>query len=987
MGQAWCKERTTKAQDSKSPLDRVFVRCAHQIYPTLKQDGSVLGGATQRVTSSEIGYAGSPPREVLARGQSVDSIDRPFHPSEWVDVNLEVPSVPSSAISNRTADTNVYSSTTFPSSDNGRLTSALNLKNNITPIPPPRRRRKNRGRPLPPKPYEIIETHGNGTPAKSSKKIEPLYSSVKSPRSKENKSGDRNSEGKTPAVENDADKKEDSDEKEGGKNDGEGNEEGENNGNKVNVANGRILPTIDVTESEEPEKCFNQKSNKNGDESESGTTDKKDEDYEKFSKSREILSSSTPNGPSKVNSESQPAPRKDLGESVNRTVMEEDDLLNIVYHRPKNYSTVSLPNYDELEVVKKEVQRAADEADSELVTPKKPDRARHVSTNSLPIAEELFSSLPQGVTDRLEKYMTRCRSFGSLQSHEILDKIKSQVEENASSDEDDHWGGLDDWDLGVVDCEPSDGRSPLEPNSRLRERKEANSAPIFKIGESDVVTTRKGESRTEVVVSPGKNADLSAGENEAGKKDADAAAKDEKKPLNLSIPRNASFEAPKSPNSLKSALKAEAKRKISMPVKLASEKPSHPLEDWFSGQERSVRFFDVPKVEEEYANTPGHRPSKPPLEKKAEAEYDDRSYPFNSTSTAPLNIDTFFGADEDFGGAPITNSNESRTPKSLTRSLSNESEPFDGYESKELTLGVGINSQSARLTRTISDESIPPDMAGDDSSSERNSLNSKNGADTAKGSRESKTPPPSPEPKIRAEIFGTENLAGARPTSLKIQRDFDDAGSNVSSMTPSLTELEAALSDMLERDDQEEQRSVDDHVDDSKDSNLTHSESAIFSTPEDKPIEPKILQKSPEELIAPGNNGNVFVRRRKENAKISLGQILDSSSGTPGSNKSESFGVEIVKSVGKNPFEDDDYEIGESLPRTATRGVNPFDDEPPEKPSRLHKTSDNVDVPTPPQRKNKHGATSPTSKSGTPDLNDSEFPIGDASPHPNDRLI
>lgn len=44
--------------------------------------------------SSEIGYAGSPPREILARGRSIDSVDRPFHPSDWVDVNLEVPSPP-----------------------------------------------------------------------------------------------------------------------------------------------------------------------------------------------------------------------------------------------------------------------------------------------------------------------------------------------------------------------------------------------------------------------------------------------------------------------------------------------------------------------------------------------------------------------------------------------------------------------------------------------------------------------------------------------------------------------------------------------------------------------------------------------------------------------------------------------------------------------------------------------------------------------------
>lgn len=67
--------------------------------------------------------------------------------------------------------------------------------------------------------------------------------------------------------------------------------------------------------------------------------------------------------------------------------------------------------------------------------------------------------------------MTRCRSFGSLQPEEILDKLKAQIEHMDSSDEDE-WGGLDDWDLGVVEYgEPCDGRSPLEPSSRLRERK------------------------------------------------------------------------------------------------------------------------------------------------------------------------------------------------------------------------------------------------------------------------------------------------------------------------------------------------------------------------------------------------------------------------------------------------------------------------------------------------------------------------------------
>lgn len=70
------------------------------------------------LNSSEIGYAGSPPREMLARGCSIDSVDRPFQPSDWVDVNLEVPNTPraSSAMTNRTLDTTIYHTTTPSSS-------------------------------------------------------------------------------------------------------------------------------------------------------------------------------------------------------------------------------------------------------------------------------------------------------------------------------------------------------------------------------------------------------------------------------------------------------------------------------------------------------------------------------------------------------------------------------------------------------------------------------------------------------------------------------------------------------------------------------------------------------------------------------------------------------------------------------------------------------------------------------------------------------
>ncbi|XP_016845524.1 nucleolar and coiled-body phosphoprotein 1 [Nasonia vitripennis] len=177
MGQAWCKEKSEKAQDSKSPLDRVFVRCAHRIYPGLKEDGSVLGGATQRVTSSEIGYAGSPPRAALLRGQSIDSVDRPFHPSEWVDVNLEVPCTPRASVVSSSANQQRSSNLT---KSNGRRSPHQSVPTTAggAPVPPPRRRRRRERRPLPPKP-------GSGD---DESEPEPHYSRLRSPSSGETSS-------------------------------------------------------------------------------------------------------------------------------------------------------------------------------------------------------------------------------------------------------------------------------------------------------------------------------------------------------------------------------------------------------------------------------------------------------------------------------------------------------------------------------------------------------------------------------------------------------------------------------------------------------------------------------------------------------------------------------------------------------------------------------------------------------------------------------
>lgn len=56
-----------------------------------------------------------------------------------------------------------------------------NLKD-VIPVPPPRRKKRNRGRPLPPKPDEIPESVTNNL-RRGDTCEEPLYLSVKSPKS------------------------------------------------------------------------------------------------------------------------------------------------------------------------------------------------------------------------------------------------------------------------------------------------------------------------------------------------------------------------------------------------------------------------------------------------------------------------------------------------------------------------------------------------------------------------------------------------------------------------------------------------------------------------------------------------------------------------------------------------------------------------------------------------------------------------------------
>ncbi|CAB0033372.1 unnamed protein product [Trichogramma brassicae] len=230
MGQTWCKEKSVKAQDSKSPLDRVFVRCAHRTncnvirasvvnselrtiemcmttFKTTREQSTknrvieILHVSKNKAcknyipqpqgrrfssrsnsegfqnkfylffnshfpsvcSSSEMDYSSSLPHSsFLLRGHSIDSVDRPFHPSEWVDVNLEVPCEPRSSVilkvhsakQQRSACYDFNKSNGLNGSSNGTYTSIIS---DGAPVPPPRRRRHRDRRPLPPKPDEEPE--------------------------------------------------------------------------------------------------------------------------------------------------------------------------------------------------------------------------------------------------------------------------------------------------------------------------------------------------------------------------------------------------------------------------------------------------------------------------------------------------------------------------------------------------------------------------------------------------------------------------------------------------------------------------------------------------------------------------------------------------------------------------------------------------------------------------------------------------------------
>ncbi|XP_011053810.1 PREDICTED: uncharacterized protein LOC105145737 [Acromyrmex echinatior] len=789
MGQAWCKEKTSKAQDSKSPLDRVFVRCAHRIYPSLKEEGSVLGGATQRVTSSEIGYAGSPPREVLTRGRSIDSVDRPFHPSDWVDVNLEVPSPPraDSTLTNSIVDTSLGPAVT-------PTFNCANLKD-VTPVPPPRRKKRNRSRPLPPKPDEIPENVTNNL-RRGDTSEEPLYFSVRSPKTNNN---NQNGEVETWETEKTCtdDPKYD------------GRKTKEIYEHKVN-GTGRIISSEVVSGKRTP---ADKKTSRTSESNYHHRKVLENEEYERFARNQSIKDSSTPNRQDRRKS-------KELERRI-RDPSRDDDRPE-ANTRTKNYSTVSLPNYDELDVSRHPVKDMANDEErvEEKMKSKRPVRS---STVSLP-AESFLSPFSEKTSVCLEDYLPRRDSMEHLSLYQVLEKLGSSENEVIDGrfmkyDP----SKLEDWDLSDISNCDSNQRLSVENTSRIEN---CNNKLAESAGLSEGVD----------VVDHSRNVEVRQTESTE---------------MKISCVQD-----------LTSLQKPESFGKVALPI-IDSDRESKYTDDWLADQNRSLKYFDPPKMSEICQVPPTCELGTSPVSRE----------PFFLNEALHRSIcDTIEGSCRN--GAVVRESDRSDQSRLIfSRSLSNESEPFDDpYESKELRAHSDVTN---KLIRTISEESLPQEMLEEvdeeivDFFDEKLAKDATNKLKKDYQDQRVKTPPPSPEPKIKAQILDNDHS-----TLLKVLNDEVANESNLSSMTPSLTELEVALSDMLEKEDQSDEITKRENTDEE-----------CKQTSAEKLLEPEIV---------PVEKHNVIDRNVSDQCSINDGILVDN---TP-ENKTDRLSVSLEQSLG-----------------------------------------------------------------------------------------
>lgn len=152
----------------------------------------------------------------------------------------------------------------------------------------------------------------------------------------------------------------------------------------------------------------------------------------------------------------------------------------------KNVSTVSLPNYNELVKPAGKVSSDVENSDDKTGNQSGGSNPPHLNSSTISLPGEgsnsILTSLSEATIHRLEAYMRRCRSFGSLKPQQLLEKLEEfNKTHRAASESSDSWSGLDDWDLGIIEhCDPeAPSVPPLRPKSTIDKNRKP---PAFFIG-------------------------------------------------------------------------------------------------------------------------------------------------------------------------------------------------------------------------------------------------------------------------------------------------------------------------------------------------------------------------------------------------------------------------------------------------------------------------------------------------------------------------
>ncbi|XP_050295764.1 uncharacterized protein LOC126735721 isoform X2 [Anthonomus grandis grandis] len=152
--------------------------------------------------------------------------------------------------------------------------------------------------------------------------------------------------------------------------------------------------------------------------------------------------------------------------------------------RLKNLSIVSLPNYTDLRL------SVANPIDVDAKSASKNDLASSRLSLQHPDGKKLTTSQSTG---KLDSYITRCRSLGSLFPQQ-LKKMKLQKTKPADITSDDSFGPLEDWDLGLIEhYNPKDASLPRarKPLTQKSDKDILDGIADLVVQEEDVEETPK----------------------------------------------------------------------------------------------------------------------------------------------------------------------------------------------------------------------------------------------------------------------------------------------------------------------------------------------------------------------------------------------------------------------------------------------------------------------------------------------------------------